>query len=258
MLRHKYREELNCNELMLLPYYVASMNIEHAFWDATGDYEAFEGICLVDTFETAEKTQRAFDVFNGANTARVQQQRKAPIKVIVANPPYNAGQIQENDNNKNRKYEEIDRRVRVTYAADSQATLVRKLSDPYVKAIRFAADRIGDAGVVCYVNNDSFVAEKSFDGMRKHLGKDRDSIRYNEFLSLAGIPQETFDYRLGNRSALEWVIDQYRVTRDEHGKITSDPNRDDDEQYIVRLVGQVITVSLETRRIVAGLPPFTI
>ncbi len=154
-LRHKYREELHCNELMLLPYYVASMNIEHAFWDATGDYEAFEGICLVDTFETAEKIQRTFDIFNEANTERVRRQRKAPIKVIIANPPYNAGQVQENDNNKNRKYEEIDRRVHVTYAADSQAKLVRKLSDPYVKAIRFAADRIGEAGVVCYVNNDT-------------------------------------------------------------------------------------------------------
>jgi len=158
-LPHKYREELFCNELMLLPYYVASMNIEHAFWEATGSYEAFEGICLVDTFETAEREQRQFDVFNEANTERVRRQLRAPIKVIIANPPYNAGQVDENDNNKNRKYEEIDRRVRVTYSADSTATLVRKLSDPYVKAIRFATDRIGDAGVVCYVNNNSFVAE---------------------------------------------------------------------------------------------------
>jgi len=175
-LPHKYREELFCNELMLLPYYVASMNIEHAFWEATGSYEAFEGICLVDTFETAEREQRQFDVFNEANTERVRRQLRAPIKVIIANPPYNAGQVDENDNNKNRKYEEIDRRVRVTYSADSTATLVRKLSDPYVKAIRFATDRIGDAGVVCYVNNNSFVAEKSFDGMRKHLVQDFDLI----------------------------------------------------------------------------------
>jgi predicted helicase len=173
-LEHKYREELHCNELMLLPYYVASMNIEHAFWEATGVYEAFEGICLVDTFETAEKKQ--LEIFSEANAERVERQRKAPIRVIIANPPYNAGQVNENDNNKNRKYQEIDRRVRVTYAADSQATLVRKLSDPYVKAIRYAADRIGDAGVVCYVNNDSFVAEKTFDGMRKHLATDFDLI----------------------------------------------------------------------------------
>jgi predicted helicase len=175
-LLRKYREELHCNELMLLPYYVASMNIEHAVWEATGVYEAFGGICLVDTFETAEKEQRRFDIFNEANTERVRRQLRAPIKVIIANPPYNAGQANENDNNKNRKYEEIDRRVRVTYGADSKATLLRKLSDPYVRAIRYAADRIGDAGVVCYVNNDSFVAEKTFDGMRKHLAQDFDTV----------------------------------------------------------------------------------
>jgi predicted helicase len=175
-LTHKYHEELHCNELMLLPYYVASMNIEHAFWEATGAYEPFEGICLVDTFETAKNGQPKFEIFNQANTQRVERQCKAPIKVIIANPPYNAGQINENDNNKNRRYEVIDKRVHATYGADSQATLIRKLSDPYVKAIRFAADRIGDAGVVCYVNNDSFIAEKTFDGMRKHLAQDFDLI----------------------------------------------------------------------------------
>jgi predicted helicase len=87
------------------------------------------------------------------------------------------------------------------------------------------------------------------------LTKDRAAIAYNDFLALDGIPAEAFDYKLGNRSALEWVIDQYRVSRDEHGDITNDPNRDDDEQYIVRLIGQVITVSLETQRIIADFPP---
>lgn len=90
------------------------------------------------------------------------------------------------------------------------------------------------------------------------LDKNRETIRYNDFLLLVGVPPEVFDYRLGNRSALEWVIDQYRVSRDEHGTITSDPNRADDEQYIVRLVGQVITVSLETCKIVANLPPLAL
>ena len=175
-LAYKYRNELWCNEIMLMPYYVASMNIEHAFWETVGSYESFEGICLVDTFETAEKEQGEFAIFNEANTERVERQRKAPIKVIIANPPYNAGQINENDNNKNRKYPEMDGRVRRTYGADSTATLQRKLWDPYVKAIRFATDRIGDAGIVCYVNNDSFVTEKSFDGMRKHLARDFDLI----------------------------------------------------------------------------------
>ena len=86
------------------------------------------------------------------------------------------------------------------------------------------------------------------------LTKDKSAISYNEFLTLAGIPPEVFDYKLGNRSALEWVIDQYRVTKDDYGKIASDPNRLDDDQYIVRLIGQVVTVSLETLKTVASLP----
>ncbi len=89
------------------------------------------------------------------------------------------------------------------------------------------------------------------------LNGDRDAIIYNEFFTLAGIPREVFEYRLGNRSALEWVIDQYRVNRDDNGNMISDPNRDD-EEYIVRLLGQVITVSLATREIIASLPPLAI
>jgi predicted helicase len=82
----------------------------------------------------------------------------------------------------------------------------------------------------------------------------KSSIIYNDFINLSGIPPEVFDYKLGNRSALEWIIYQYRVTKDEHGNITSDPNRNDDEEYIVGLIGKVITVSLETLKVVKGLP----
>ncbi len=113
-LPHKFAEELHCNEVMLLPYYVASMNIEHAYYEATGNYESFEGICLVDTFQTAEKQQGELGFFNEQNSARVERQKKTPVRVIIANPPYNAGQINENDNNKNRKYPELDRRVSET------------------------------------------------------------------------------------------------------------------------------------------------
>jgi predicted helicase len=175
-LPHKFAQELHCNEVMLLPYYVASMNIEHAYYEATDKYAPFEGICLVDTFQTVEKQQAELSFFNEKNSARVERQKKAPVRVIIANPPYNAGQINENDNNKNRKYPEVDRRVSETYGKESKATLLRKLSDPYVKAIRYATDRIGDSGIVCFVNNDSFVAEKTFDGMRKELAKDFDLI----------------------------------------------------------------------------------
>jgi len=86
------------------------------------------------------------------------------------------------------------------------------------------------------------------------LSKNKALLFYNDFLKLSGIPAAVYDYRLGNRSALDWLIDQYRVTRDEQGNIASDPNRMDDEQYIVRLIGQVITISLETVKVVKGLP----
>ena len=176
-LKHKYLHELHCNEVSLLPYYVASMNIEHAYFERMKSYEPFEGICLVDTFETVEKEQGEFEIFNEANSERVKKQRaEKDIRVIIANPPYNAGQIDENDNNKNRKYPEVDGQLRRTYVADSTATLKRKVFDPYVKAIRFATDRIGIEGVVCYVTNNSFVRDMSFDGLRKHLARDFDQI----------------------------------------------------------------------------------
>lgn len=173
-LPQKYADELHCNELMLLPYYIASMNIEHEYFEATGTYQPFEGICLVDTFSD-QKVQQ-LSLFTAANTARVERQRSSPIFVVVGNPPYNSSQANENDNNKNRKYEEIDRRVAETYSKDSKATNKNALSDPYVKAIRWASDRIGDEGIVALVTNNSFVNDIAFDGMRKNLAKDFNSI----------------------------------------------------------------------------------
>ena len=90
---------------------------------------------------------------------------------------------------------------------------------------------------------------------KMRLSKDKTSLIYNQFLTLSGVPPETYEYRLGNRSALEWVIDQYQVSTDKRSGITNDPNRGDDPQYIVRLIGQVITVSLETVKVVRLLPP---
>lgn len=175
-LEQKYKHELHCNEVMLLPYYIASMNIEHEFYELTGRYEPFEGICMVDTFELAEGEQRTLSFMNPENTQRVERQKQSPIFVIIGNPPYNANQVNENDNNKNRKYKTLDKRVSDTYAKDSKATLVNKLSDPYVKAIRWATDRIGDEGIVAFVTNNSFVDNLAFDGMRKHLAQDFDEI----------------------------------------------------------------------------------
>ena len=159
---------------MLLPYYIASMNIEHEYYDATGMYEPFEGICLVDTFDLAE--DRQLPMFAPKNTQRVESQKNTPMFVVVGNPPYNMGQVNENDNNQNRKYLTMDKRVQETYVKDSKATLRNKLSDPYVKAIRWASDRVGEEGVVAFVTNNSFLDAVAFDGMRKHLAQDFSKI----------------------------------------------------------------------------------
>ena len=166
--------ELQCNEVMLLPYYIANLNIEQQFYTATSRYAPYEGICLVDTFEIAE--ERQLQLFTPANTERVEKQKETPMFVVIGNPPYNAGQINENDNNKNRKYETMDARVRETYSQDSTATNKNALSDPYIKAIRWALDRIGEEGVVAFVTNNSFLDGVAFDGMRKHLADDCDAI----------------------------------------------------------------------------------
>ena len=173
-LPHKYQHELHCNEVMLLPYYIACMNIEHEYFESTGSYQPFEGTCLVDTFDMAEEKQLA--LFVEENTARMEKQKQTPMFVIIGNPPYNASQVNENDNNKNRKYPVMDKRVSETYAKDSRATNKNALSDPYVKAIRWASDRISEEGIVAFVTNNSFVDAIAFDGTRKHLMNDFNRI----------------------------------------------------------------------------------
>jgi len=169
-LPRMYRQQLFANEVMLLPYYIAALNIEHAYFELTGEYGSFEGLCFVDTLDLAEAKQRQFAVMSEANAERVKRQKRAHITVIVGNPPYNVGQINENDNNKNRRYAVIDRRIKETYAKDSHATSVSKLNDPYVKFFRWAIDRLeGRDGIVCYVSNNSFVDQIAFNGMRKRL-----------------------------------------------------------------------------------------
>ena len=169
-LAEKYRHALHCNEVMLLPYYIASLNIEQAFFERTGEYLPFEGIALADTFELLEQQQA--ELFTRENTERVERQKAADMFVVIGNPPYNMGQINENDNNKNRKYKIMDDRIAETYVQDSTAQLKNKLYDPYVKAIRWASDRIGEEGVVAFVTNNGFLDGTAFDGMRKHLAQD--------------------------------------------------------------------------------------
>ena len=174
-LEAKYRHELHCNEVMLLPYYIASLNIEQEYFERMGTYLPFEGIALADTFELFEGQQRHI-MFTQENTERVERQKAADMFVVIGNPPYNMGQVNENDNNKNRKYKTMDALLRETYSQDSKATNKNALSDPYVKAILWASKRIGKEGIVAFVTNNSFLDGIAFDGMRKHLYQDFNRI----------------------------------------------------------------------------------
>jgi predicted helicase len=170
-LKEKYLNDLFCNEITLLPYYIASLNIEHEYYEKMGSYEPFEGICFADTLELAEGQQ--LSLFVEENTERVKREKSANIMVVIGNPPYNVGQKSENDNNKNRKYPIIDKRIRDTYAKESKASNKNALSDAYVKFFRWATDRLGEQdGIVCLITNNSFIDQIAFDGMRKHLQKD--------------------------------------------------------------------------------------
>ena len=180
-LDKKYKGELHCNEVMLLPYYIATMNIEHAYFEKMGRYEPFKHICFVDTFDTfglmdAPNQTGEFAYFTPENTMRVREQKETPMFVVIGNPPYNAGQQNENDNNQNRQHEAVDNRVRATYAAASTAQLNNKLYDPYVKSLRWASDKIREAGIIALITNNNFIDAKQFDGLRQCLAEEFDML----------------------------------------------------------------------------------
>ena len=180
-LDKKYKGELHCNEVMLLPYYIATMNIEHAYYEKMGRYEPFKHICFVDTFDTfglmdAPNQTGEFAYFTPENTLRVREQKETPMFVVIGNPPYNARQQNENDNNQNRQHEAVDNRVRATYVAASHAQTKNKLYDPYVKSLRWASDKIGEAGIIAVITNNSFIDAKQFDGLRQCLAEEFDTL----------------------------------------------------------------------------------
>jgi len=177
-LEEVYRHRLFANEIMLLPYYIAALNIEHAYYEQTGRYESFEGLCFVDTLDMAEHAQGQLSFMTAKNAQRVERQKNTPITVVIGNPPYNSNQERENDNNKNRSYPTIDANIKATYAKESRATLKNKLYDPYVRFFWWALDRLRDRdGIVCFVTNHSFCVDPiPFDGMRKRFEEEFTSI----------------------------------------------------------------------------------
>jgi predicted helicase len=181
MLR-KYKNEIHCNEIVLLAYYIADVNIEAVYHDIMHPekYEMYDGICLTDTFQLNEHGDN--DIFSQLfpeNSERLQKQKKAPVRVIIGNPPYSVGQKNANDNAQNLKYPQLDKRIEDTYAKSSKSGNKRALYDSYIKAIRWATDRIcksEDGGIIAFMTPNTWIDGNSQDGMRIMLEKEFSSI----------------------------------------------------------------------------------
>lgn len=179
-LAHKYKHEIHANEIVLLAYYIAAINIESVYHDLMSedgevDYEPFNGICLTDTFQLHEKEDLVSQLLE-ANSTRRKKQKALDIRVIMSNPPYSVGQKSANDNNANVAYPELDNKIRATYAAESNAGNTQDLMNSYIRAIRWASDRIKDAGVIGFVSGSGFIDKPAMDGMRKCLAEEFTNI----------------------------------------------------------------------------------
>lgn len=170
----KYTKELHANEIVLLSYYIAAINIEAVFDEINGDepYQPFEGIVLTDTFESTETEDTLDDSFFGANDQRLKRQQEQPITAIIGNPPYSIGQGSENDNNQNITYPKLDNRLYNTYVQRSNSTTTKGMYDTYIKAFRWASDRLSDKGVIGFVTNGAYLNTNSADGLRAGLYED--------------------------------------------------------------------------------------
>lgn len=175
-LAYKYKNEIHANEIVLLAYYIAAINIEAVYHSHVIDeYTPFNGICLTDTFQMYEK-EDLIDQVLVQNSARRKRQKGLDIKVIMGNPPYSAGQESANDNNANVKYTNLDERIRITYAEHSKAINKNALYDSYIRAIRWASDRLGDHGIIGFVTNAGWVEANTADGLRKCLAEEFSSL----------------------------------------------------------------------------------
>jgi predicted helicase len=175
-LKHKFKNEIHANEIVLLAYYIAAINIEAVYHSLSGgEYAPFSGICLTDTFQLYEKEDMISKLLVD-NTSRRQRQKELDIKVIFGNPPYSAGQSSANDNNQNVSYPSLDESIRTTYAKHTDATNKNSLYDSYIRAFRWATDRIGESGVVAFVSNAGWIDGNAMDGFRKCLTEDYSSL----------------------------------------------------------------------------------
>lgn len=184
-LPYKYEHEMHANEIAILPYYIANLNIEYTYKQKMGGYKEFESLCFADTLDNTkafnhslaagnvEKYSRTRDLFalSTENASRIKRQNEKKISVVIGNPPYNANQMNENDNNKNREYAYIDKRIKDTFIKQSTAQKT-KVYDMYARFYRWAMDRLDTSGIVSFITNRSFIESRTFDGFRKVLASE--------------------------------------------------------------------------------------
>ncbi len=231
-LKHKYKNELHANEVAILPYYIANLNIEYTYKQKMGEYAEFDNLCFVDTldntgFHWVGKQGDLFGV-SAENAQRIKRQNERRISVIIGNPPYNANQQNENDNNKNREYPAIDKRIKETFIKNSTAQKT-KMYDMYSRFYRWAIDRLNDNGVIAFISNRSFIDSRTFDGFRKTIQEDFDhayiidtksDVRANP--KIAGTTHNVFGIQTG--------VAVLFLVKSTHKKIKTDPCR---IEYIV-------------------------
>ncbi|OGU72517.1 MAG: DNA methyltransferase [Ignavibacteria bacterium RBG_16_34_14] len=207
-LAYKYRNEIHANEVAILPYYIANLNVEFTFKQRMEYYEEFKNLCFVDTLDNtgalkyAGQQHQLFE-FSNENATRIKRQNEKKISVIIGNPPYNANQKNENENNKNREYPNIDQRIKNTFIKNSTAQKT-KLYDMYARFYRWAMDRVERNGVIAFVTNRSFINSRTFDGFRKTIQDDfqlafiidtKSDVRMNP--KIAGTTHNVFGIQTG-------------------------------------------------------------
>ena len=207
-LLYKYKNEIHANEVAILPYYVANLNIEYTYKQKMGYYEEFPNLCFVDTLDNTgalkySGQQHQLFGFSSENATRIKRQNEKKISVIIGNPPYNANQKNENENNKNREYPLVDKRLKDTFIKSSTAQKT-KLYDMYARFYRWAMDRVDKNGIIAFVTNRSFINSRTFDGFRKCIYNDfsecyiidtKSDVRMNP--KIAGTTHNVFDIQTG-------------------------------------------------------------
>ncbi|MCD4731656.1 MAG: DUF559 domain-containing protein [Bacteroidales bacterium] len=211
-LAHKYKNELHANDVAILPYYVANLNIEYTFKQKMGYFEEFPNICFVDTLDNVSALkgvrkdigiQMGFEYLSSENTERIQRQNQKKISVVIGNPPYNANQKNENENNKNREYPAIDKHIKDSFVKYSTAQKT-KVYDMYARFYRWAMDRLDENGVIAFITNRSFIDSRTFDGFRRCVEDDfthcyivdtKSDVRVNP--KIAGTTHNVFGIQTG-------------------------------------------------------------